>query len=166
MDVGEGDGLVEVEQGADGDLVPGGIFDGVVVDDEVAAVDAGAGGGGVDRDVVVWAGPVMYSWTSLWTMETPVIRPRARRKLAKGPARATRMRCQRGWALKSPGSSLCGFAGHLAGHLDVAAEGKQARAVVGVAAFEAEEAFAEADGEDLDADAAELGDGEVAEFVH
>ncbi len=37
--------------------------------------------------------------------------------------------------------------------------------VVGVAAAEAEEAFAEADGEDLDADAAELGDGEVAELV-
>ena len=31
--------------------------------------------------------------------------------------------------------------------------------------LEAEEAFAEADGEDLDADAAELGDGEVAELV-
>ena len=54
---------------------------------------------------------------------------------------------------------------YLAGHLDVAAEGEDGDAVVGVAALEAEEALAEADGEDLDADAAELGDGEVAEFV-
>ncbi len=58
-----------------------------------------------------------------------------------------------------------GFAGIVAGHLDVSAEGKGGDAVVGVAALEAEEAFAEADGEDLDADAAELGDGEVAELM-
>ena len=58
-----------------------------------------------------------------------------------------------------------GFAGLLAGHLDVAAERKDVEAVLGFAAAEAEDAFAEADGEGLDADAAELGDGEVAELV-
>ena len=48
------------------------------------------------------------------------------------------------------------FAGDLAGHLDVAAEGQGGDLVVGVAAAEAEEALAEADGEGLDADAADL----------
>ena len=86
-------------------------------------------------------------------------------KLANGPARATSMRCQRGCALKSPGSFGGSFAGVVAGHLDVAAEGEHGDAVVGVATPEAEEALAEADGEDLDADAAELGNGEVAELV-
>ena len=41
VDEREGHGLVEVQQGTDGDLVPGGFFDGVVVDDGVAAADAG-----------------------------------------------------------------------------------------------------------------------------
>ncbi len=64
----------------------------------------------------------------------------------------------------SRGRALCREA-HLAGHLDVAAEGDGGELIVGVAAAEAEETLAEADGEDLDADAAELGDGEVAELV-
>ena len=83
------------------------------------------------------------------------------------------MRCQRGWALKSPGSSAGGLslerhravAAHLAGHLDVAAERDCGDLVFGVAALEAEQAFAEANGEDFDADAAKLGYSEVAEFV-
>ena len=54
---------------------------------------------------------------------------------------------------------------HEAGHFDVAAEGDDGDLIFGVATFEAEETFAEADGEDLDTDAAELGDGEVAELV-
>ncbi len=66
------------------------------------------------------------------------------------------------------GGGCAGFVGrevHLAGHLDVAAERDGGDLVFGVAAAEAEEAFAKADGEDFDADAAELGDGEVAELV-
>ena len=47
VDEGEGDGLVEVEDGAVDDVVPGGVLDGVEVDDGVAGVDAGFGGGGV-----------------------------------------------------------------------------------------------------------------------
>jgi hypothetical protein len=57
------------------------------------------------------------------------------------------------------------FAGIVAGHLDVTAEGEKRETIVGVAAFEAEEALAEADGEDLDPDTAEFGDGEVAELM-
>ena len=84
------------------------------------------------------------------------------------------MRCQRGWEVKAPGSSgargraagrVADLAGVLAGHLDVAAQGQQADLVVGVAVLEAEEARAKAEGERLDADAAELGDGKVAELV-
>ena len=52
MDEGEGDGLVEIKQGAIEDVFPGGILDGVVVDDGVAGVDAGLGSGGVGLDVV------------------------------------------------------------------------------------------------------------------
>ncbi len=63
------------------------------------------------------------------------------------------------------GVACGGFAGVVAGHLDVAAEREKGDSVVGVAALEPEEALAEADGEDLDADTAELGDGEVAELV-
>ena len=93
-------------------------------------------------------------------------------KLATGPATPMSMRCQRGWAVKEPGSSAAfsrtrcpsidrGFAGHL----DVAAEGQQADLVIGVAALDAEKARPEADGKCLDADAAELGDGKMAKFV-
>jgi hypothetical protein len=56
-------------------------------------------------------------------------------------------------------------AAEFAGHLDVAAEGEDGDAVVGAAVAEAEEAGAEADGEGFDADAAELGDDEVAELM-
>src|ERR1035441_3128756 len=72
-----------------------------------------------------------------------------------------------GIALWTFGSLAGGrFGQGFAGHLDVAAEGQQADLVVGIAAFDAEEAGAEADGEGLDADSAQLGDGEMAEFVN
>ena len=58
-----------------------------------------------------------------------------------------------------------GFTRRVARHLDVAAEGKDGQAVVGVTTTEAEEALAEPDGEDLDTDSAEFGDGEVAELM-
>ena len=52
VDEGERNCLIDVEQRADGDLIPGGVLDGVVVNDEVAGVYAGARGGGIDGDVV------------------------------------------------------------------------------------------------------------------
>ena len=89
-----------------------------------------------------------------------------------GPATAMRTRCQRGLAVRSSGSAggiecrcrpgRIAVAAELAGHLDVAAEREDGDAVVGVAVAEAEDAGSEADGEGLYADAAELGDDEVA----
>ena len=63
------------------------------------------------------------------------------------------------------GRELVAGEAHFAGHFDVAAEGDGGDLVLGVAAPEAEETFAETDGEDLDTDAAEFGDGEVAKLV-
>jgi hypothetical protein len=53
-----------------------------------------------------------------------------------------------------------------AGHLDVAAQRQRADAVVRVAVLDAEQARAEAQRKDLNANAAKLGDSEVAELVH
>ena len=53
-----------------------------------------------------------------------------------------------------------------AGEFDVAADGEEGDAVVGIAVTEAEEAGTEADGEGFDANAAELGDDEMAELVN
>ncbi len=58
VDEGEGDGLVEVEERAVEDVFPGGVLDGVEVDDGVAGVDAGLGDGGVGGDVVGVGGAV------------------------------------------------------------------------------------------------------------
>ena len=58
MEIGEEDALVEVEEGAGEDVFPGGVFDGVVVDDGVAGVDAGGDGGSFGGDVVGLGGAV------------------------------------------------------------------------------------------------------------
>ncbi len=70
-----------------------------------------------------------------------------------------------GATVASPLAASLSSAEVLAGHLDVAAQGQQADLVVGVAEFNAEETRAEAEGEGLDADPAELGDGKVAKLV-
>ena len=54
----------------------------------------------------------------------------------------------------------------LARHLHVAAQRQQAQPVIGVTPAKAEQTLAEADGEDLHAHAAQLGDGKMAELVH
>ncbi len=54
----------------------------------------------------------------------------------------------------------------LARHLHVAAERQRADAVVGIAAAEADQALAEADGEDVNPDATQFGGGIVAKLVH
>ena len=56
-------------------------------------------------------------------------------------------------------------AAEFAGHFDVAAEGEEGDAVVGIAVAEAEEAGSEADGEGFDADAAGFGNDKVAELM-
>src|SRR6202012_5671374 len=48
------------------------------------------------------------------------------------------------------GGELVAGEAHLSGHFDVAAEGDGGDLIFGIAAFETEEPFAEADGEDLD----------------
>jgi len=53
-----------------------------------------------------------------------------------------------------------------AGHFDVAAEGQQADLIVGIAVFDAKEAWAKAYGEGFYPDAAEFGDGEVAKLMN
>jgi len=57
-------------------------------------------------------------------------------------------------------------AAEFAGHFDVAAYWEDGDAVVGIAVAEAEEAGSESDGEGFDADAAELGNDEMAELVN
>ncbi len=166
VDVGEGNGLVEVQQGTDGDLVPGWIFDGVVVDDGVAAVDAGAGGRGIGRDVID-VGRTGDVGLHLVVDHVDAGHQRdGEQEVGEGAGEGDEDALPAGMVLQLAGVVALGLARHLAGHLDVAAERKQAETIVGVAAFEAEESGAEADGEDFDADAAELGDGEVTEFMH
>ena len=94
------------------------------------------------------------------------MRPKARTKLATGPASGDEHALPAGMVVQVAGVVAGLFAGDLAGHLDVSAEGQGVDAVVGAVAEEADDALAEADGEGLDADAAPLGDGEVAELVH
>ena len=82
-----------------------------------------------------------------------------------GPATRIRKRCHFGLERNSSG-----FAGHVllggvAGHAHVAAQGDQRDAVVRVAFAEAEQALAEAEGEDEHADAEQLGHEEVPGLV-
>ena len=93
------------------------------------------------------------------------MRPKARMKLDIGAGEGDEDALPAGVGVELAGVAGGGFAGIVAGHFDVSAEWKDGEAVVGVAAFEAEDALAEADGEGFDADAAELGDGEVAELM-
>ena len=165
VEVGEGDRLVDVEQGADGYLVPGGVLDGVVVDDEVAGLDAGGGGLGFGGDVVGlgWAADVLLDLVVEHVDAGH--EAEGEDEVGEGAGEGDEDALPAGVGVELAGVAGGGFAGVVACHLDVAAEGEEGDAVVGVAALDAEEALAEADGEGLDADAAELGDGEVAKFV-
>jgi hypothetical protein len=58
-----------------------------------------------------------------------------------------------------------GFARHLAGHFHVAAKRQKTNFVIGVAVLDAEEAGTKAHGERFDADATQLGHGEMAKLV-
>ena len=93
------------------------------------------------------------------------MRPRAKDEVGEGACEGDEDALPAGVGVELAGVAGGSFAGVVAGHLDVATEGENREAVVGVAARKAEEAFAEADGEDFDADAAQLSGGEVAELV-
>jgi len=70
--------------------------------------------------------------------------------------------------LLSHGSAWSGTAdsvGRFARHLNVAAEGKDADFVVGIAEFDSEEAGSKTDGKGLNAHTAKLGDGKMAKLM-
>ncbi len=173
VDEGERDGLVEIEDGAVGDVVPCGVLDGVVMDDEVAGADAGFGGRGLCVDVVGDGGAVKELLHLVVEHVDAGHEAEGEEEVGDGAGEGDEDALPAGMVVEVAGvvdGGRCfawgvGGEAHLAGHLDVAAEGDGGDLVLGVAATEAEETFAEADGEDLDADAAELGDGEVAELV-
>ncbi len=179
VDEGEGNGLVEVQNRAVADVVPGGVFDGVEVDDEIAGADAGFGGGGFGLDVVGDGGAVEELLHFVVQHGDAGHQAEGEDEVGDGAgegdehALPARMGVEVAGVIggvDGVGGRAVGWLAYgleaLAGHLDVAAEGNGCDLVVGVAAAEAEEAFAEADGEDLDADSAEFGDGEVAELVN
>ena len=90
-------------------------------------------------------------------------------KFTTGPASPMSMRCQRGFAVKAPGSpgDFVGrlLGGVLARHLHKAAQREQADLVVGVAVFEAEQARSEAEGEGFDAYSEQLGHNKMTQLV-
>ncbi len=110
-----------------------------------------------------------YSETSLWSMYTPVTEAEGEDEVcdrageSDGDALPAGMRGELSGIARS--LVVAGWH-HFAGHLDVPAERDEREAVIGVSALDAEEAFAEADGEYFDTNAAELGDGEVPELVN
>ena len=162
---GEGDSLIDVEERTNLDLIPGWIFDVVVVNDEIAALDAGLCGGGVGGDVVGqgWAADVLLDLV-VQHGDTGH-EADGEDEVREGAGQGYEDALPAGMGVELARVARGGLAGIVTGHLYVSAEGQDRDAVVGVAAADAEEAFSEADGEDFDADAAELGDGEVAEFV-
>ena len=170
MEVGEGGGLVEVELGADLDVLPGGVFEGVEVDDLVSGLDAGAGGCGVGGDVVDGGGVGEVLHDLVVGHVDAHHEEEGEDEVGDGAGEGDDGALPAGMVLEFAG--IVGedlvFAGgaHLSGHFDVAAEGEEVEAVVGAVVDEAEEALAEADGEGFHAHAAELGGGEVAELMH
>ena len=163
---GEGDGLVEVEERADGDLVPGGVLDGVVVGDGVAGVNAGGCGGCSGGDVVGVGGAADVLLHLVVEHGDASHEAEGEDEVGEGASECDTDTLPAGMGVEFAGVAAGGFAGIVTRHLDVAAEGEDGDAVVGVAALDAEEALAEADGEDFYADAAELGDGEVTELMN
>ena len=173
VDEGEGDGLIEVKERAIDDIVPGGVFDGVVVDDDVTAMDTGLGDRSVGWDVVGAGGAVEELFDLVVNHGDAGHQAKGEEEVGDGAREGDEHALPAGVSVEVAGigggdAAGCEFVAceaHLAGHFDVAAEGDGCELIFGIAAAEAEEAFAEADGEDLNADAAELGDGEVAELV-
>ncbi len=168
MRVGEGDGLIEIEGGLVEELLPGWVLDVVEVDDGISGVDSGCGGEAVGGDVVGCgrAGEVLGDLVVEHVDAGHEAESEDEVGDGAGESDGDALPAGMGGELSWISGALV-VAGwhHLTGHLDVAAERDEGEAVVGVAALDAEETSAEADGEDLDTDAAELGDGEVAELV-
>ncbi len=152
---------------------PGGVFLVVEVDDFVAALDAGAGDGAAGGDVV-GDGRLAEEGGDLVVPHVGAgEEDEGEDEVGDGAGDGDEDALPAGVVLEFSGIEgglmLTAAGDGLvadAGHFDVAAEGHEVDAVVGAVVDEAEEALAEADGEGFDADAAELGDEEVAELVH
>ncbi len=173
VQVGEGRGVVEVGGGALEDVAPGGVFLVVEVDDLVAALDAGAGDGAAGGDVVGDGGLAEEGGNLVIPHVGAGEEDEGEDEVGDGAGDGDEDALPAGMVLEFAGiegglmlvAAGDGFVAD-AGHFDVAAKGDEVDAVVGAVVDEAEEALAEADGEGFDADAAELGDEEVAELVH
>ena len=145
VNIGKGNGLVEVEERPDADLVPGGVLDGVVVDDGVSALDAGAGGGRVEGDVVDVRGPVDELLYLVVEHRYTRHKAESENEVGEGAGERDEHALPAGMGVEVAGVAGAGLGviwsveGGLAGHLDVTAEGDDGELVLGVAAFEAEE---------------------------
>ena len=148
------------------DVFPGRVLNVVEVDDGVAGVDAGLGNHGGGRDVVG------DGWTADVLADLVVEHVGAGHQaegedeVGGGASERDEHALPAGMVVQLAGIVADLFPRDFTGHLDVSAKGQGVDAVVGSVADEADNALAKADGEGLNADAAPLGDGEVAELVH
>ena len=173
MDEGERDRLVEIQDGAVDDVFPGGILDRVEVCDGVAAAHTRCVGGSFSGNVIRDGGTVQELLHLVVEHGNAGHQAESEDKVGDRAGQSdqnalpARVRIEVAGIIdgRSRFTGVIGGQIHLAGHLDVATERDSRDLVLGIAAAEADEAFAEADGKDLDADAAELGDGEVAELM-
>jgi hypothetical protein len=162
---GEGERAIEVERGLVDDLFPGGVIDLVEAGDDVTGGEAVAGGGRVEGDVIEdgRAGEVLvYFVMEVGDQEE---KEEGEDEVGEGAGDGDEETLPAGLGVEVVGSGGVGFGSMFAGKFDVAAEGKERDAVVGATVLEAEEAGAKADGEGLDADAAELAYEEMAELM-
>jgi hypothetical protein len=177
VDEGDGEGTVEVEGGLLEDLIPGGVRDAVEAGDGVAGGEAVRGRGGSLGNVVDDGGAVEVLVDFVVIVGDQEEQEERQDEVEDRPGDGDEDALPAGLGGEvvgrgsgregGLGSGLQGspVAAELAGHLDVAAEGEDGDAIVGIAVAEAEDAGSEADGEGFHADAAELGDDEVAELV-
>ncbi len=150
----EGHGAVEVERGVVEDVVPVGIFDVVEVDDGVAGADAGGGDGAGRGDVVGDGGAGLVLVDLVVGHADAEHEAEGEDEVGDGAGEGDEHALPARMVVELAGVVGVVFAGDLAGELDVAAEGQEVDLVFGLAVAEADEAFAEADGEGFDADAA------------
>ncbi len=171
---GDGEGPVEVEGGFFEDLFPVGIGDAVEAGDDVAWGDAGGGCGGSLGNVVDdgGAGKVLVDFVVIVGDEEE--QDEGDEEVGDGAGEGDEDTLPAGFGGEVVGRGSCGagathgiaVSAEFAGEFDEATDGEEGDAVVGIAVTEAEEAGTEADGEGFDANAAELGNDEMAELVN
>ena len=125
VEEGEGDGLVDIEEGADGYVIPGGIFNGVVVDDEVAGADAGGGCWGVGGDVVGECGAIDILLDLVVEHGDSGHEGDGEEEVGEGSCEGDGDALPAGMRVELAGISGGFFAGVVACHFDVSAEGEE-----------------------------------------